>query len=104
MTFYIGRGIQLYNYILIEIAIIIIVFAHTKGSFFGIIIMSKGKTTERTNDMETITVKEVNGYKVEKYANTRGQYFVNIREGNGFREFHTFRTIKDAVKFIETAL
>ena len=59
---------------------------------------------ERTNDMETITVKEVNGYKVEKYANTRGQYFVNIREGNGFREFHTFRTIKDAVKFIETAL
>ena len=95
---------KLYNYILIEIAIIIIVFAHTKGSFFGIIIMSKGKTTERTNDMETITVKEVNGYKVEKYANTRGQYFVNIREGNGFREFHTFRTIKDAVKFIETAL
>lgn len=62
------------------------------------------KTTERTNDMETITVKEVNGYKVEKYANTRGQYFVNIREGNGFREFHTFKTIKDAVKFIEKAL
>ena len=89
---------------MIEIAIFIIVFAHTKGSFFGIIIMSKGKTTERTNDMETITVKEVNGYKVEKYANTRGQYFVNIREGNGFREFHTFRTIKSAVKFIETAL
>ena len=55
-------------------------------------------------DMEKITVKEVNGYKVEKYANTHGQYFVNIREGNGFREFHTFRTIKDAVKFIETAL
>ena len=89
---------------MIEIAIFIIVFAHTQGSFFGIIIMSKGKTTERANDMETITVKEVNGYKVEKYANTRGQYFVNIREGNGFREFHTFRTIKDAVKFIETAL
>ena len=89
---------------MIEIAIIIIVFAHTKSSFFGIIIMSKGKTKERTNDMETITVKEVNGYKVEKYANTRGQYFVNIREGNGFREFHTFRTIKAAVEFIEKAL
>ena len=28
--------------ILIEIAIFVIVFAHTKGSFFGIIIMSKG--------------------------------------------------------------
>ena len=54
--------------------------------------------------METITVKEVNGYKVEKYANTHGQYFVNIREGEGFREFHTFRTIKAAVKFIEKAL
>ena len=89
---------------MIEIAIIIIVFAHTKYLFFGIIIMSKGKTTERTNDMEIITVKEVNGYKVEKYANTHGQYFVNIREGKGFREFHKFRTIKDAVKFIEKAL
>ena len=63
-----------------------------------------GIVGERINNMEKITVKEVNGYKVEKYANTRGQYFVNIREGNGFREFHTFRTIKDAVKFIETAL
>lgn len=51
--------------------------------------------------METITVKEVNGYKIEKYANTRGQYFVNIREGKGFREFHTFRTIKAAVEFIK---
>ena len=81
-----------------------IVFAHTKGSFFGIIIMSKEKNNRKENNMEKITVKEVNGYKVEKYANTRGQYFVNVREGNGFREFHTFRTIKDAVKFIETAL
>ena len=66
--------------------------------------MSKGKTTERKNNKETNTVKEVNDYKVEKYANTRGQYFVNIREGNGFREFHIFRTIKSAVKFIETSL
>ena len=54
--------------------------------------------------METITVKEVNGYKVEKYANTCGQYFVNIREGNGFREFHTFKTKKAAIEFIEKAL
>lgn len=54
--------------------------------------------------MEKITVKEVNGYKVEKYANTRGQYFVNIREGKGFREFHTFKTIKAAVEFIEKTL
>ena len=54
--------------------------------------------------METITVKEVNGYKVEKYANTHGQYFVNIREGKGFREFHTFKTKKAAIEFIEKAL
>ena len=42
ITFYVGSGIKLYNYILIEIAIIIIVFAHTRYLFFGIIIMSKG--------------------------------------------------------------
>ena len=42
ITFYVGSGIKLYNYILIEIATIMIVFAHTKGLFFGIIIMSKG--------------------------------------------------------------
>ena len=54
--------------------------------------------------MNTITVKEVKGYKVEKYENTRGHYFVNIREGKGFREFHTFKTIKAAVEFIEKAL
>ena len=54
--------------------------------------------------MEKITVKEVNGYKVEKYANTHGQYFVNIREGKGFREFHTFKTIKSATEFIEKTL
>lgn len=54
--------------------------------------------------MKTITVREVKGYKVQKHENTRGQYFVNVREGKGFREFHTFRTIKAAVEFIETAL
>lgn len=54
--------------------------------------------------MTIVTVKEVNGYKIQKYENTKGQYFVNIREGRGFREFHTFRTIKQAVEFIEKAL
>lgn len=55
------------------------------------------------------TVKEVNGYKVQRYAGQKGQFFVNIKEGTvggytGWREFHTFRTIKAAVEFIETAL
>lgn len=54
--------------------------------------------------MEKITVKEVKGYKVQKYPNRKGQYFLNIREDRGWREFHTFRTIKEAVEFIEKAL
>ena len=59
--------------------------------------------------MKVITVKEVNGYKVQKYEGQRSNFFVNIKEGTvggfeGWREFHTFRTIKAAVEFIETAL
>ena len=49
------------------------------------------------------TVKTVKGYAIQRYAGTRGQYFVNVREGRGLREFHTFRTIKAAVKFIAEA-
>jgi hypothetical protein len=33
---------------------------------------------------------------------THGYYYVNVREGKGWREFHTFRTIKAAAKFCET--
>ena len=50
------------------------------------------------------TVKEVKGYKVQRMKGTRGHYFVNVREGKGFREFHTFRSIKAAVEFIEKVL
>lgn len=50
------------------------------------------------------TVREVKDYKVQRYAGTRRAYFVNIREGKGFREFYTFQTIKAAVEFIEKAL
>jgi len=50
------------------------------------------------------TVKEVKGYKIQRHAGTHGHYFVNIREGKGFREFHTFKTIKSAIEFIEKAL
>ena len=49
-------------------------------------------------------VKIVKGYGITRMKGTKGAYHVNIREGKGFREFHTFRTIKAAVKFIETAL
>jgi len=56
--------------------------------------------------MESIyeTVKVVNGYEIQRMKGTRGAYHVNIREEKGWREFHTFRTIKAAVEFIHTAL
>lgn len=49
-------------------------------------------------------VKTVNGFDITRMKGTKGCYHVNVREGRGFREFHTFRTIKAAVQFIETAL
>lgn len=48
------------------------------------------------------TIKVVNGYEIKRMVGTRGFYHVNVREGNGWREFHTFRTIKAAVQFCET--
>lgn len=50
------------------------------------------------------TVKVVKGYEIKRMKGTRGAYHVNAREGKGFREFHTFRTIKAAAEFIETTL
>lgn len=52
----------------------------------------------------TEVVREVKGYKVERYKNTHGHYFVNVREGKGWKGFHTFKTIKAAVEFIEKVL
>jgi hypothetical protein len=49
-------------------------------------------------------VKVVKGYEITRMKGTRGAYHVNVREGRGFREFHTFRTIKAAAEFIEKAL
>ena len=46
------------------------------------------------------TVKTVNGIDIYRMKGTRGAYHVNIREGKGFREYHTFRTIKAAAEFI----
>lgn len=49
-------------------------------------------------------VKTVKGYDIYRAKGSRGCYHVNIREGKGFREFHTFKTIKAAEQFINTAL
>lgn len=56
--------------------------------------------------MESIyeTVKTVNGYDITRMKGSHGCYHVNVREGKGWREFHTFRTIKAAAEFIQTAL
>lgn len=48
------------------------------------------------------TIKVINGYAITRMKGTRGFYHVNVREGKGFREYHTFRTIKAATAFCET--
>ena len=50
------------------------------------------------------TVKVVKGYEIKRMKGTRGAYHVKVGDGKGFREFHTFRTIKAATEFIETTL
>ena len=50
------------------------------------------------------TVKVVNGYEITRMVGSRGFYHITVREGKGWREFHTFRTIKAAVEFIEKTL
>lgn len=48
------------------------------------------------------TVKTVNGYEIKRMVGTHGFYHVNIREGKGWSQFHTFKTIKAAVAFCAT--
>jgi hypothetical protein len=49
------------------------------------------------------TVKVVNGYEITRMVGSRGFYHVSIWEdGEGWSEFHTFRTIKEAAAFCET--
>ncbi len=50
------------------------------------------------------TVKIVKGYEITRMKGTKGVFHVNVREGKGFREFHTFKTIKAATAFIEKTL
>ncbi len=46
------------------------------------------------------TVKTIKGFAITRIKNTHGRYYVLVREGRGFREFHSFNTIKAAEKFI----
>lgn len=47
------------------------------------------------------TVKVVKGHEIYRMKGTRGFYYVNIREGKGWKEFHSFHTIKAAAQFCE---
>ena len=49
-------------------------------------------------------VRVVKGYEIKRMKGTHGHYHVNVREGKGWREYHTFKTIKAAVEFIEKTL
>jgi len=66
---------------------------------------NKHRSRENINRKEIAdmyeTVKTVKGIEIKRMKGTRGVYHVNVREGNGWREFHTFRTIKAAAEFIE---
>lgn len=49
-------------------------------------------------------VRQVKGYNIWRIKGTHGCYHVYVREGKGFKEFHTFKTIKAAVEFINSCL
>lgn len=49
------------------------------------------------------TVKTINGHAIKKLDGSRS-YDVHIGEGHGWREFISFRTIEEAIKFIEREL
>ena len=59
---------------------------------------------ERGNKNMYEVVKTVKGYDIVRLKGTKGAYHVSVREGKGFREFHTFKTIKAATEFIEKTL
>lgn len=50
------------------------------------------------------TVKIVKGYAITRMIGSKGCYHVNIKEGKGWREYHTFKTIKAAAEFIQKTL
>lgn len=66
--------------------------------------VKRGTQRKRGKEKMWEVVKTVKGYDITRMVGSRGAYHISVREGKGFREFHTFKTIKAAVEFIETAL
>lgn len=49
-------------------------------------------------------VKIVKGYKIERTIGTRGYYEVTLKEGKNFRKFLSFRSAKQAERYITECL
>ena len=47
------------------------------------------------------TVKTVKGIAITRMIGSRGVYYINLKEGKGWKEFLQFRSIKAATAFIE---
>lgn len=47
------------------------------------------------------TVKTVKGIAITRTIGSRGIYYINIKEGKGWKEFLQFRSIKAATAYIE---
>ena len=70
-------------------------------NYNGGVLKDTSKAEEDAKMFET--VKVVNGYEITRMIGSRGFYHVSIWEdGEGWSEYHTFRTIKAAVTFCET--
>lgn len=50
-------------------------------------------------------VKVVKGYEIKRFKGQR-RYLLSVSnsDGVGFQEFHSFKSLKEAVKFIEKVL
>jgi hypothetical protein len=51
--------------------------------------------------MKMEIVKTVNGIDITRYEGRKFPYFINIKEGNEWKEFFTFKTRKEAIEFAE---
>lgn len=49
-------------------------------------------------------VRVAKGYEIKRLKGSSGQYHVLVRERKAFKEFHTFKTLKATVEFIEAVL
>lgn len=78
--------------------------AISPNEWYIIIVRNRKAHNKKGENHMYETVKVVKGYAITRMVGTKGFYHVNVKEGKGFREFHTFRTIKAAVEFINKAL